>query len=79
MHIDGININAHIKQSKSDIIMRNAKDRIKGKADRNNIEKPTITENAFMVIPIPVVVKLVVIASGYDLPLFNSVFNRQNI
>lgn len=79
IQIAGTKINAEIRHKNIETMIRNAKDRIKGKADKNNTEKPTITEKALIIIPLPVVFKLMLIASGYDLPLVNSVFNRQKI
>ena len=79
MQIAGTNIKAEIKQKNIEIIIRKANDWIMGNAENRSIAKPTITERAFMVMPLPVVIKLVVIASEYDFPIFNSDFILQKI
>jgi len=50
----------------------------KGNAEKNSTEKPTITEKALMMMPLPVVVSVVFIASGKVFPSPVSVLSLQN-
>ena len=58
----GINTSALIRQKKSDKMISIANERIKGKAEMNNTEKPSITEKALMLIPLPTPVMALLMA-----------------
>jgi len=45
-------------------MIKNANERINGKPDKNKTANPIITENALIVIPLPMVIKVFLIASG---------------
>ena len=59
--------------------MSRAKDLIMGNDEKNRIEKPSITESALIVIPLPAVFNAVTAASLYSLPEAISLFILQNI
>lgn len=55
MQIEGTSINALIKHSRTEKMIRNAKYLIVRNEETNKIKKPNITEKALIVIPLPVV------------------------
>ena len=68
----GTRINAQIRHTKTEKMMRNAKYFIVKKDDTKRIVNPNITEKALITIPLPVVLWVAKIASICDLPEFNS-------
>lgn len=52
---------AQTRHSIRETIIRKAKERIRGKADKNSTANPSITEHAFITIPLPMLFSVVVI------------------
>ncbi|MDV7394170.1 hypothetical protein RZS08_22505, partial [Arthrospira platensis SPKY1] len=67
------------RQKINEIIIRNAKDLIIGKAERNKTEKPNTTDTALILIPLPVVLSATRTESTYVPPDNNSFLIRQKI
>ena len=60
-HKAGINTKALTRQKSNEIFIRIANERIIGKTDTKSMEKPIITEKALIIIPRPIVFKVLVI------------------
>jgi len=63
MQIAGIKIKALIRQSIKESMIRNPKERTRGKAEKNKTEKPSITAKALITIPLPMVFRAILMAA----------------